>query len=244
LKFTTIHEAPLHVLKLPEIPSVLIETAYISNAKEEKLLKSLPFQARIAEAVAKAVGEFLPPLSPVAESDQTTRGEVIGEIIAAKAAGASQPAVAKPTVTNGHPAPEKAGESPSIGEKTTVYRVQKRDTLEKIARKHATSVGALLTLNHMKLRDPLHVNRMLKISGVPEEKKEKQGVDMPAPEGKSLPADKTGRVIYRVKKGDTLAAIAKRHGTTVSALAKANRLKLSKPLFVDRKLVISEGPTL
>jgi len=37
LKFTSVQEAPFYVLKLPEIPSVLIETAYISNAKEEKL---------------------------------------------------------------------------------------------------------------------------------------------------------------------------------------------------------------
>ncbi len=192
LKFTAIQEAPLHVLKLPEIPSVLIETAYISNAKEEKLLKSSPFQERIAEVVAKAVGEFLPPLPLVAEPDRKTQGEVIGEIIAAKGVGVSQPAVARPTVTNGHPAPEKAGEGPSIGEK----------------------------------------------------KKKKQGVKTPVTEGKSMPADKKGRIIYRVKKGDTLAAIAKRHDTTVHALAKLNRLKPSKPLFVDRKLVISEDPTL
>jgi len=192
LKFTTIQEAPLHVLKLPEIPSVLIETAYISNVKEEKLLKSSPFQARIAEGVAKAVGEFLQPLPPVAEPDQTPQVEVIGEIIAAKGAGMSQAPDTKPTVRNGHPATEKAGESHSIGEK----------------------------------------------------KKENRRVKTPISEGNNLPADKMGRVIYRVKKGDTLAAIAKRHDTTVHALVKLNRLKLSKPLYVDRKLIISENPTL
>lgn len=256
LKFTSVQEAPFFVLKLPEIPSVLIETAYISNAKEEKLLKSPRFQAQIAEAIANSITEFLPPLPPIAVSvtvgkeekqkdqNKATQVEVSGEVIPAKGERASRAADAKPAAKNGRPAPEKAGESPSIREKTTVYRVQKGDTLEKIARKHETSVGVLLSLNQMKPRDPLYVNRMLKITGAPAEKKDNQGLKAPVSEGKSLPAEKTGRVIYRVKKGDTLAVIAKRHGTTVRVLAKLNRLKPSDPLYVDKKLVISGNPAL
>jgi N-acetylmuramoyl-L-alanine amidase len=257
LKFATIQEAPLHVLKLPEIPSVLVEAAYISNPKEEKLLKSPQFQARIAEAVAKAVGEFLPPLPPVdlfasggkeekredrdkaTQDEQTT--EKVMEIrreVAGRAVGAVS--IAK----KGHPAPRKAGENPSLQEKSTVYRVQKGDTLGKIARKHATSVGILLSLNHMKPHDPLHVNRMLKISGTPEEKKRNQGLKAPVSVRKGVPVEKTGKVIYRVKKGDTLAAIAKRHGTTVRVLTKLNRLKSAERLHVDRKLVVPGKPAL
>ncbi|MDD4998227.1 MAG: N-acetylmuramoyl-L-alanine amidase, partial [Syntrophales bacterium] len=67
IKFTTVQEAPFRVLKLPEIPSVLIETAYISNEKEEKLLRSDRFRGQVASAVAKSVVEFLPPLPLVAE---------------------------------------------------------------------------------------------------------------------------------------------------------------------------------
>ena len=96
----------------------------------------------------------------------------------------------------------------------------------------------------MKPRDPLYVNRILKITGAPAEKKENQGLKAPVSEGKNVPAEKTGRVIYRVKKGDTLAVIAKRHGTTVRVLAKLNRLKPSEPLYVDKKLVISGNPAL
>ncbi len=62
LKFATVQEAPFLVLKLPEIPSILVETAYISNPKEEKLLRSDRFQTRIAEGVARSVFEFLPPI--------------------------------------------------------------------------------------------------------------------------------------------------------------------------------------
>jgi N-acetylmuramoyl-L-alanine amidase len=61
LKFETVQEAPFRVLKLPDIPSVLVETAYISNLKEEKLLQSEQFQTKIAEGLAQSIAEFLPP---------------------------------------------------------------------------------------------------------------------------------------------------------------------------------------
>jgi len=61
LKFDDVQEAPFYVLKLPEIPSVLLETAYISNLREEKLLKKDAFQKEIARAVTDSIIEFLPP---------------------------------------------------------------------------------------------------------------------------------------------------------------------------------------
>ena len=39
LKYKSVQEAPFRVLKLPDTPAVLIETAYISNLQEESLLK-------------------------------------------------------------------------------------------------------------------------------------------------------------------------------------------------------------
>lgn len=62
LKFEDVQKAPFYVLKLPEIPSVLLEAAFVSNPEEEKLLKKEIFQKRIALAVANSVVNFLPPL--------------------------------------------------------------------------------------------------------------------------------------------------------------------------------------
>lgn len=58
LKFKKVQEAPFIVLKMPEIPSVLIETAFISNAEEEKKLREPEFREKIAAAVARAVIDF------------------------------------------------------------------------------------------------------------------------------------------------------------------------------------------
>jgi N-acetylmuramoyl-L-alanine amidase len=54
LKYKNVQEAPFKVLKLPDIPAVLIETAYISNMEEERLLKSNNFQRKIALSVASS----------------------------------------------------------------------------------------------------------------------------------------------------------------------------------------------
>ncbi|MGI9306041.1 MAG: N-acetylmuramoyl-L-alanine amidase [Gammaproteobacteria bacterium] len=46
------------VLKSPSIPSVLVETAFISNAEEEKKLLSANFQRRMARAIADGLEKY------------------------------------------------------------------------------------------------------------------------------------------------------------------------------------------
>jgi N-acetylmuramoyl-L-alanine amidase len=51
----TVQHAGFVVLKSPDIPSLLIETAYISNPAEEKKLKSAKHQQKVANAIMKGV---------------------------------------------------------------------------------------------------------------------------------------------------------------------------------------------
>lgn len=48
----------------------------------------------------------------------------------------------------------------------------------------------------------------------------------------------SGRVTYTVKKGDTLSAIARKHGTTVKALCKLNGIKENKVLQIGQKIIV------
>ena len=48
----------------------------------------------------------------------------------------------------------------------------------------------------------------------------------------------SGRVTYTVKKGDTLGSIAKKHGTTVSAICKLNGINEKKVLKIGQKLIV------
>lgn len=53
-----IERAGFAVLKAPDIPSILIETAFISNPEEEQLLRSTAHQQRIAEAVLSGIQDY------------------------------------------------------------------------------------------------------------------------------------------------------------------------------------------
>ena len=63
-----IKQAPFRVLVGATMPAVLVETAFISNADEEKRLKSPEFQQAVADAVARALARFfarrLPSMRP------------------------------------------------------------------------------------------------------------------------------------------------------------------------------------
>lgn len=54
-----VEQAGFAVLKSPDIPSVLVETAYITNPTEEKLLRSPKHQAKIADAVVAGVKRYI-----------------------------------------------------------------------------------------------------------------------------------------------------------------------------------------
>lgn len=50
--------AGFRVLKAPDIPSVLVELAYLSNRSEERLLKQKSHQQKLAEAVGRGIVKF------------------------------------------------------------------------------------------------------------------------------------------------------------------------------------------
>ncbi len=54
-----VEQAGFVVLKSPDIPSILVETAYITNPGEEKLLMSSAHQGRIAAAIVAGIKRYL-----------------------------------------------------------------------------------------------------------------------------------------------------------------------------------------
>ncbi|WP_353172986.1 N-acetylmuramoyl-L-alanine amidase [Paracandidimonas soli] len=53
-----VERANFAVLRAPDIPSILVETAFISNPEEERLLRSPKHQDRIAEAMMAGIGNY------------------------------------------------------------------------------------------------------------------------------------------------------------------------------------------
>jgi N-acetylmuramoyl-L-alanine amidase len=89
-----VQQAPFLVLKSPDIPSLLVETAYISNPREEASLRSAKYQAALAAALRQGITDYFaanPPegsffaLNPVSASPELVRhviarGETLSEI--------------------------------------------------------------------------------------------------------------------------------------------------------------------
>jgi len=61
-----VEQAGFAVLKAPDIPSILVETAFISNPQEEALLRDPEWQTRLVEALAEGIRRYFlknPPLA-------------------------------------------------------------------------------------------------------------------------------------------------------------------------------------
>ena len=61
-----VEQAGFAVLKAPDIPSILVETAFISNPDEERQLKSDAYQEKLAEAVFQVIKAYFAKNPPLA----------------------------------------------------------------------------------------------------------------------------------------------------------------------------------
>jgi N-acetylmuramoyl-L-alanine amidase len=65
-----VEQAGFAVLKAPDIPSVLVETAFISNPEEELRLKSVAYQTQLADALLKGIVRYFSQNPPLARNRQ------------------------------------------------------------------------------------------------------------------------------------------------------------------------------
>lgn len=65
-----VEQAGFAVLRAPDIPSVLVETAFISNPEEELRLKSVAYQTELADALVKGIVRYFSQNPPLARTRQ------------------------------------------------------------------------------------------------------------------------------------------------------------------------------
>jgi N-acetylmuramoyl-L-alanine amidase len=63
-----VEQAGFAVLKAPDVPSILVETAFISNPEEEKRLKDSAYQEKMAGAILGGIKRYLSQNPPLARS--------------------------------------------------------------------------------------------------------------------------------------------------------------------------------
>ncbi len=99
------------------------------------------------------------------------------------------------------------------------YTVRWGDTLFSIAQRFGTTVEAIARLNNISDPDTLFAGQQLTIPGA-------------APQG---------AIEHVVQRGETLFSIALRYGTTVEAIASANRIFNPDLIFIGQRLTIPGG---
>jgi N-acetylmuramoyl-L-alanine amidase len=63
-----VEQAGFAVLKAPDIPSILVETAFLTNPDEERKLKDEKYQDRMAQAIVEGIRKYFAANPPVARS--------------------------------------------------------------------------------------------------------------------------------------------------------------------------------
>ena len=229
----------LAVLRSPQIPSVLVETGFISNPTEEKLLFQRSHQDKLATAITTAVVKYLkanppegkvlsntarPTPAPVASvtTHKVTRGESLSVIAKKYGTTTKQLMSLNNLKSTGLVIGQKLkvpGAAQSVGndvERRTITHVVKRgEFLGSIANKYGVSVSAIKRENNLR-SDIVKVGQKLKIT-----------ISI-----KALPLRK-----HKVVRGDYLGKIASKYGVTVDSIRKANKLR-SDGLAVGQVLVI------
>jgi N-acetylmuramoyl-L-alanine amidase len=65
-----VEQAGFAVLKAPDVPSILVETAFISNPEEEQQLREPDYQAQLVEALATGIRRYFAKNPPLARNRQ------------------------------------------------------------------------------------------------------------------------------------------------------------------------------
>jgi soluble lytic murein transglycosylase-like protein len=111
-----------------------------------------------------------------------------------------------------------------------VIVVERGDTLSQIAVDQGISVADLMRLNGISDPNRIYVGQRLRV-GAP------AAGDTPAPAARPASAP----IVHRVASGENLTVIARRYGTTIAAIVRANQLANPSLLHVGQQLTIPGG---
>lgn len=139
------------------------------------------------------------------------------------------------------PAPKAAAPKPSASSSGSTYVVKAGDTLSAIAARHNVSLGSIFSANGLSMSSIIYPGQKIKLSGG--SSVAVQTSPKPAAPKPSTPKPSTSSAggSYTIKAGDTLGAIAAKHGISLSALLSANKLSATTIIYPGKKLTIPGG---
>lgn len=126
------------------------------------------------------------------------------------------------------------------------YRVQRGDTLERLAKKQGATVEDLVAANGLADPNFIREGQLLNIPGKTKPAPAAPAAAAPKPAGPPLSGKQVvvgvGQRHHTVAKGENLARIATKYGTTVAELVKANNIKKPSLIRIGSTVVVPGAP--
>ncbi len=227
-----VEQASFAVLKSPDIPSILVETGFITNLNEEKRLRTTKYQKKIARAIHTALGDYFeqtpyysqasyssPKLAGANNSSANARprthtvkrGDSLSSIALTYSMTVKELKKINKLKSNvavlGRKLKVSASSStPSRQANNSIHVVRRGDSLSKISARYNVTIQAIKRENGLS-KDAVYLGQRLTI-----------------PSGGSNKA-KSVLVTHKVKRGDTLSEIAEQYGVSINAIMRENKMR-------------------
>lgn len=246
-----VEQAGFAVLKSPDMPSILIETGFITNPDEERKLGTSSYQDQVARGVYRAVNEYF---------EQTPYYNV---------ATYQSPAIADTVASSSMPSSTRSSDSFNA-----THTVVRGDSLSKIAERYGTTLTRLKRENNLRsnvamlgarLKVPSVNTDITSTSSIPAEHVVKRGESLSeisirynvtirsikavnnlnrdtvyVGQKIKIPGGvvvSSGPQKHVVRSGDTLSEIAERYGSTMNKIMQANNMR-SRTVMLGQTLSI------
>ncbi|GAA5204537.1 LysM peptidoglycan-binding domain-containing protein [Microbacterium jejuense] len=117
------------------------------------------------------------------------------------------------------------------------YTIVAGDTISAIARRHGVTTNAVLAANGLGWSSIIYPGQRISIPGNAAPAASTPA-PTPAPAPSAPPATTTGGTAYTIVAGDTISAIATRHGVTTNAVLAANNLGWSSIIYPGQTITV------
>ncbi|HET6553334.1 MAG TPA: N-acetylmuramoyl-L-alanine amidase [Dyella sp.] len=159
-----VERANFVVLRSPDVPSILVETAFISNPEEERKLRDPSHQSRLATAVMNGVRSYFEATPPPGSwfAAQASRRNSVANVATSQGDDDTSSRAGKAVAQA--MASSKGSDSARADDGVRdLHRVERGESLRSIARQYGVSVDALKSANRLSGDTGMRVGMMLTI---------------------------------------------------------------------------------
>jgi N-acetylmuramoyl-L-alanine amidase len=177
IRKNSVQYANFAVLKSPDIPSILVETAYISNPDEERKLKDPKHQERIAVALSKGVKRYFksnPPANSLFAQQRNPAIKPKPIVVASNAAAAKKKSSTAPNVVTASAKTKLKTNTKTVNAVTKTqastqkqaslikHTIKRGETLSGVSIRYNVKLQALRSINNLK-KDSVRIGQVLRV---------------------------------------------------------------------------------